>query len=187
MGWGFALVHICFQYSLRKHQILSRLFYGTELATPLESMWDLTEVHVSNNLEKVKDFWAEAIKNLRTERDQVARRYNAARKATIFRVGDVVVYRIKVLSSKGKGAWEQLELNRSKPMVNHQILHNHPTLILVWCFLKAQVSQQKECSQVNWTKVVTSQILEHWRGEIWTMHAELFWMVSAQCSFSVSR
>ena len=101
MGWGFALVHICFQYSLRKHQILSRLFYGTELATPLESMWDLTEVHVSNNLEKVKDFWAEAIKNLRTERDQVARRYNVTRRETPFKVGDIVVYRVKVLSLKG--------------------------------------------------------------------------------------
>ena len=35
-------------------------------------------------------------------RDQVARRYNAGRKATLFKVGDVVVYRVKVLSSKGK-------------------------------------------------------------------------------------
>jgi len=77
------------------------LFYGTELATPLESMWDLTEVHVSNNLEKVKDFWAEAIKNLRTERDQVARRYNVTRRETPFKVGDIVVYRVKVLSLKG--------------------------------------------------------------------------------------
>jgi len=125
------------------------------------AIWDLAEVNASKDLEEENGFWAEGIWNLRKARDQVARRYNAARKATIFRVGDVVVYRIKVLSSKGKGAWEQLELNRSKPMVNHQILHNHPTLILVWCFLKAQVSQQKECSQVNWTKVVTSQILGH--------------------------
>jgi hypothetical protein len=61
----------------------------------------------------------------------VARRYDAATKANIFRVGDVMVYRMKVLSSKGKGASEQLKLNWSKPMVNRQILHNQPTLILV--------------------------------------------------------
>jgi hypothetical protein len=77
---------------------LSRLFFGRELATPLESMWDLTEVHVSNNLEKGKDFWAEAIKNLRKERDQVTRRYNAARKEIPFKVGDTVVYRVRCLA-----------------------------------------------------------------------------------------
>jgi hypothetical protein len=79
----------------------ARLFLGTELATPLESMWDLTRVNVSNNLEKGKDFWAKAIKNLRMERDQVACRYNATRKETPFKVGDIVVHRVKVLSSKG--------------------------------------------------------------------------------------
>lgn len=60
----------------------ARLFLGRELATHLGSMWDLTEVNVSNYMEKGKDFWAQLIKNLRKERDQVARRYNAARKET---------------------------------------------------------------------------------------------------------
>lgn len=41
----------------------------------------------------------------------MACRYNAARKANIFRVGDVVVQQMKVLSLKGNGALEQLELN----------------------------------------------------------------------------
>jgi hypothetical protein len=76
------------------------LFFGRELATPLKSVWDLTEVHDSNNLEKAKDFWAEAIKDLRMERDQVARRY-VTRRETSFKVGDIVVYRVKVLSLKG--------------------------------------------------------------------------------------
>jgi hypothetical protein len=53
-------------------------------------------------LKKGKNFWAEAIRNLRKARDHVARRYNAVRKTTPFKVRDVVVYRVKVLSSKGK-------------------------------------------------------------------------------------
>jgi acyl dehydratase len=61
-------------------------------------------------LKKRKDFWAEAIRNLRKARDQVARRYDAVRKATPFKVGDVVAYRVKVLSSKGKGVSAKLEL-----------------------------------------------------------------------------
>jgi hypothetical protein len=74
-------------------------------------MWDLTEVNIPKDLEEEKRFWAEDIMNLRKARDQVARRYNAAKKATPFKVGDVVAYRMKVLSSKRKGVSAQLELN----------------------------------------------------------------------------
>ena len=31
---------------------------------PLESAWDLTEMNVSQDLKKGKNFWAEAIRNL---------------------------------------------------------------------------------------------------------------------------
>jgi len=68
-------------------------------------------------MKKRKNFWAEAIRNLRKARDQVACRYNAVRKTTPFKVGDVVVYRVKVLSSKGKGVPAKLELKWSKPIV----------------------------------------------------------------------
>ena len=60
-------------------------------------------MNASKDLEEENGFWAEAIWNLRKARDQVARRYNAARKENIFRAGGVVVYWIKVLSSKGVG------------------------------------------------------------------------------------
>ena len=88
----------------------AKLFLGRELATPLESVWDLIEANVSQDLNEGKDFWAEAIRNLRKARDQVARRNDAVRKATPFKVGDVVAYRVKVLSSKGKGVSAKLEL-----------------------------------------------------------------------------
>lgn len=100
------------------------------------AIWDLAEANVSKDLEKENGSWVEAIWNRRKARGQVARKYNAARKVNIFRVGYVVVYRMKVLSSKGKGALEQLELKWSKPMVNPQILHNQPMLILEWCLRK---------------------------------------------------
>ena len=65
---------------------------------------------------KNKGFWTEAIRNLRKTRDQVARRYNVVRRATPFKVGDVVAHRVKVLSSEGKGVSAKLELRWSKPM-----------------------------------------------------------------------
>ena len=79
-------------------------------------MWDLTEANDSQDLKERKDFWAEAIRNLRKARDQVARKYGAVRRATPFKVGDVV-YRVKVISSNGKGVSAKLELKWSKPMV----------------------------------------------------------------------
>jgi len=61
------------------------LFLGRELATPIKSVWDLTEKNVFHDLEKEKGFWTEAIRNLRKARDRMARRYNAARRATPFK------------------------------------------------------------------------------------------------------
>jgi hypothetical protein len=81
----------------------AKLFLGTELATPLERVWDMTEVNAYKNSKKGKGFCAEAIRNLRKARDQVARRYYAARKATPFKVGDVLVYWMNVFSLKEKG------------------------------------------------------------------------------------
>jgi hypothetical protein len=110
----------------------ARLFLGRAG----HEIWDLGEANASKDLEEEKCFWAEAIRNLTKATDQVVRRYNAARKVTTFRVRDMVVYRMTALSSKGKGVSAQLELKWSKPMTNHQILHNQPTLTLVWCLRK---------------------------------------------------
>jgi hypothetical protein len=98
------------------------LLLGRELATPLESVWDLTEANVSQDLKEGKNFWAEAIRNLMKARDQVALRCDVVRKATPFKVGDVVVCWVKVLSSKGKGVSAKLELKWSKPMVITKLL-----------------------------------------------------------------
>jgi hypothetical protein len=74
-----------------------------ELAAPLDSVWDLTEVRVFNDLKKGTDLWAEAIRNLRKVGDRVASRYNAAEMEKPFKLGGIVVYRVKVLISKGEG------------------------------------------------------------------------------------
>jgi len=126
MGRGFALA---FAFNTAHHESTkfcpARLFPGRELATPLESVWDLTEANVSQDLEKEKGFWTDAIRNLRKARDQVARRYNAVRRVTPFKVGDVVVHRVKILSSKGKGVSAKLELRWSKPMVIAKFLKSN--------------------------------------------------------------
>jgi hypothetical protein len=66
---------------------------------------------------------------------------------TTFKVGDVVVYQVKVLSSKAKSVSAKLELKWSKPMViakflksNVLQLANVETGVVVW---KAHVCQLK--------------------------------------------
>jgi hypothetical protein len=126
--WNEDLHLLAFAFNTAHHESTkfcpAKLFLGTELATPLESVWDLTEASVSQDLGKEKGFWTEAIRSLRKARDQVARRYNAVRRATPFKVGDVV-YRVKVLSSKGKGVSAKLELRWSKPMVITRFLKSN--------------------------------------------------------------
>ena len=139
----------------------ARLFLGTELATPLESARDLTEVNVFQDLKRGKNIWAEAIRNLWKARDQVARRYDAGRKATSLKVGDIVIYQVKVLSSKGKDVSTKLALKWSKPMVitkflkpNVVQLANAETGVVV---RKAHVCQLKGYHQEESSRPTTSK------------------------------
>jgi hypothetical protein len=85
--WDEDLQLLAFAFNTACHESTkfcpAKLFLGRELATPLESVWDLTGANVSQDLKEGKNFWAKAIKNLRKARDQVARRYDTVRKATI--------------------------------------------------------------------------------------------------------
>ena len=119
--WGEDLHLLAFALNTACHESTkfcpAKLFLGIELATPLERVWDMTGVNAYKDSKKGEGFWAEAISCLRKGTDQVARRYNAARKATPYKAGDVLVYRMNVLSLKEKGVSAKLELKCSKPMV----------------------------------------------------------------------
>ena len=69
----------------------SKLFLGRELNTPLQNVWDLTEVLVSSEEGRTK-FWTVAIRNLNMARNWVAKRFDVGRKET-------VVCQMKTLSS----------------------------------------------------------------------------------------
>ena len=62
--WDNKLHFLAFAFNSACHESIkicpSKLFLGRELNTPLENMWDLTEVLVSSEEERTK-FWTEAI------------------------------------------------------------------------------------------------------------------------------
>ena len=163
--WDEYLHLLAFAFNTACHESTkfcpAMLFLGKELAMPLESACDLTQMNVSQDLKKGEEFWAEEIRNLRRARDQVDRRYKAGRKATPFKVGDVVFYQVKVLSSKGKGVSAKLGLKWSKPMViakylkpNVVQLANAETGVVV---RKARVCQLKEYHREESSRSTTSK------------------------------
>ena len=54
--------------------------------------------------------WTQAYENLRKARSKVARRYDANRKPHQYRVGDTVVYRLHVVSSKAQNISAKLAM-----------------------------------------------------------------------------
>jgi transposase InsO family protein len=95
----------------------AQLFLGRELNTPLENVWELGEVNGLKDESERVQFWRKALRNLKQAKDRVAKRYNQGRREPTFKVGDTVIYRRQVMSSKARGISQKLTLRWSKPMV----------------------------------------------------------------------
>ena len=93
-----------------------KLFLGREMRSPLDVRWDLSPENVVNS-EDTNQFWTEAYRNLQLACKKVARRYNTTHKPHTYHVGDMVVYRLNLVSSKAQKVTAKLMLRWSKPMV----------------------------------------------------------------------
>jgi hypothetical protein len=128
--WDDQLHFLAFAFNSACHESTkmcpSKLFLGRELNTPLENVWNLTEVYVFSEEERTK-FWTEAIRNLTMAKNRVASRFNRGRKEAHYKVGDLVLCQRKVLRSKGKGISQKLELRWSVPMKTQRFLK--PTVV----------------------------------------------------------
>ena len=94
-----------------------RLFLGREMKSPLDIRWNLPLEKVGNNGHSNQSFWTEAYRNLRLECKRVATRYNKDHKPHQFQVGDMVVYRLHLASSKAQNITAKLLLRWSRPVV----------------------------------------------------------------------
>jgi hypothetical protein len=72
-----------------------KLFLGRELY-PLLTKWDLTPESGVND----QSFWADAYACLKKAHDRVKVRYDAGRSPNPYEVGDTVVFRMRLVSSK---------------------------------------------------------------------------------------
>ena len=124
------------------------LFLGREIKSPLETRWDLSPADDSVKSGTGQSFWTQAYHHLKSARNKVALRYNRDRKEHNFKVGDTVMYRKHLVSSKAQNISSKLLLRWSEPLViarivnsNNVLLANPNTGVIV---RKAHVSQLKE-------------------------------------------
>jgi hypothetical protein len=92
-------------------------------------------------------FWTQACRNLKLASKKVARRYDSNRKSHQCNVGDIVMYRLNLVSSKARNISAKLLLRWSKPVIvarivrpNVVLLANPDTGVIV---RRAYVSQLK--------------------------------------------
>jgi hypothetical protein len=109
--------------------IPDKLFLGRELMCPLLVRWDLSSASTDGTGEPNQSFWKQTCKNLMQARKKVAQRYDVNRKPHQFQVGDTVVYRTNLASSKSQNISAKLLLRWSKPTVIAKIVR--PNVVLL--------------------------------------------------------
>jgi hypothetical protein len=125
------------------------LFLGRGMRCPLGVSWDLSPVNTGDVDGANCDFWSQAYRNLKLAFKKVAHKYNRDRKPHRYGVGDVVRYRLRVVSSKARYVSAKLLLRWSDPMVITKIVR--PNVVLLAkpdtsvITRRAHVAQLKHC------------------------------------------
>jgi hypothetical protein len=106
-----------------------RLFLGREMKCPLDMRWNLSLENADDTGKANQAFWTQALRNLKLACRRVARRYNRDRKPHQYQVGDTVMYRLNLVSSKGRNISAKLPLRWSRPVVVARIVR--PNVVLL--------------------------------------------------------
>lgn len=85
-------------------QTPAALFLGRELRHPLSNMWKLDEdIWTEDDIPKLEERWAQALKNLESARKKAAQKYNKGRTDSPLKEGDLVLCRLYPQSSAADG------------------------------------------------------------------------------------
>jgi hypothetical protein len=123
-----------------------KLFLGRELGCPLSVRWDLSPVGIDGNEESTRLFWTRAYENLKLAWSKVARRYDAKRKPHQYGVGETVVFRLNIASSKAQNISAKILMRWSKPVVISKFVGPNTVLLAnpdTGVHVRAHVSQLK--------------------------------------------
>jgi hypothetical protein len=112
--WDEDLPWISAAFNTAKHESTNTtpdvLFLGREIKIPLEARWELPLKYEGVDAPSSQSLWAQAYRNLKLARNKVARRYDEKRTPHSFKVGDQVLYRKNVVSSKALNVSGKMQL-----------------------------------------------------------------------------
>jgi hypothetical protein len=107
-----------------------KLFLGRELNCPLIIRWDLSSQNINGTESEIRAFWVQSYRNLKSANKKVARRYDLKQKPHQYRVGDMVLYRLNLRSSKAQNISAKLLLRWSTPMVIAKFVRPNVVLLV---------------------------------------------------------
>ena len=120
-GWDVDLTWVSMAFNTALHESTQAtpdgLFLGREMRCPLGVRWDLSLVYSGHVKGMDHSFWSVVYGRLKQASRRVARRYNQGRKANSFRVGDMVRYRLNLVSSKAHEVSAKMMLRWSEPCI----------------------------------------------------------------------
>jgi len=94
------------------------LFLGRVINSPLVSRWVFSPMDKDSKSPTSQSFCAQAYHTLRPARKKLALRFNKERKVHQFKVGDSVLFKKCLVSSKAQNISGKLLLRLSEPLVN---------------------------------------------------------------------
>jgi hypothetical protein len=106
-----------------------KIFLGRELMSPLDVVWDLTDKEMATSAGDNQIFWEQALQNLKKARNKVARRYDANRLPSTHQVGDMVMYKLRLGSSKVAQRSAKIQLKWSKPAIIARMVRPNVALL----------------------------------------------------------
>jgi len=135
------------RYMRVRSSLQTYYFWVGKSIAPLSTRWDLSSHDQNTPGVNVHSFWAQAYANLRAARARVARRYDANRTPHKYKLGDLVMYKRNLVSSKARNVSGKLLMRWSDPVVvakyvgpNSVLLANPDTGVII---RRAHVSQLK--------------------------------------------
>lgn len=133
MTWDVDLPWMSMAFNTTIHEstkcMPDKLFLGREMRSPLEVRWDLSPKNTGNIEDPNQSSWTQAHRNLKLASKRVAKRYVMNRKPHQYKVGDLVVYRLNLASSKTQNISAKFLLRWSKPTVIVKIVR--PKVVLL--------------------------------------------------------
>ena len=131
--WDEDLVWLSLAFNTAVHESTQStpdlLFLGREMNCPLKARWDLSQVDHDGGKGANQVFWTQAYRNLLEAKRKAALKFDKHRIPNSYKVGELVCFRLNLVSSKARNVAAKLMLRWSDPVVIAKFVGNNTVLL----------------------------------------------------------